>query len=116
MESSQSERSRFFDGFHHSISAFANTGSDLLVEHIVEEQIWADDLKAILSPFDTFWVGIHCDLETLEKRESLRGDRSIGEAKYHIKTHQFQSYDLEADGTLDPADSARLIHQEWKAR
>jgi len=45
------ERARFFDGFHRAIAAFAHAGNDLLVEHIVEEQEWADDLAALMMPF-----------------------------------------------------------------
>ena len=44
-------RERFFDGFHRSITAFASSGIDLLVEHIVEEQSGADNLNELLAPF-----------------------------------------------------------------
>lgn len=52
-------REMFFDGFHRSIPAMASAGLDLLVEHIVEEQKWADDLAALLAGLDVFWVGVH---------------------------------------------------------
>ena len=51
-------RQRLFDGFHRSIPAFASVGLDLLIDHIVEERDWADQLQALLSPFDVFWVGV----------------------------------------------------------
>lgn len=110
------ERLRFFDGFHRSIASFALAGNDLIVEHIVEEQSWADDLRALLAAFDTFWVGVHCDVETLEKREIQRGDRALGEAKFHLKTHGYCTYDFEVRGDLDAVTSATSIAQRWAAR
>ncbi len=90
-------RQAFFDGFHRSIPAFASAGIDLLVEHIVEERSWADDLSTLLSPFDVFWVGVHAPITEIERRERLRGDRQIGEGLYHMKTHGFCRYDVEVD-------------------
>ena len=52
-------RECFFAGFHRSIPALADAGLDLLVEHIVEEQQWADDLAELLKGLDVFWVGVH---------------------------------------------------------
>ena len=59
----------FFDGFHRSIPVMAAAGLDLLVEHIVEEQHWADDLAALLAGLDVFWVGVHApaDVMTAER-------------------------------------------------
>lgn len=110
------ERDRFFDGFHRSIAAFAEAGNDLIVEHIVEEASWADDLARLLSPFDVFWVGVHAPVEELERRECARGDRRAGEAVYHLKTHGFVRYDLEVDTTRPSADVVEEIVERWKAR
>lgn len=116
LDRSDAERQRFFDGFHHAIAAFADRGNDMVVEHIVEEQHWVDDLTRLLAPFEVFWIGIHCDLETLRERERLRGDRTIGEAEYHFKTHQYVAYDAEVAGTTPPHETAAEIHRLWLAR
>ena len=109
-------RQAFFDGFHRSIPAFANVGIDLLVEHIVEEQSWADDLKALLAPFDVFWVGAHAPTAEIERRERLRGNRQIGEGLYHLKTHSFCQYDIEID-TMQPLDhNVEKVVVAWKDR
>lgn len=109
-------RELFFKGFHRSVAGFASAGLDLLVEHIVEEQSWADELKGLLVPFEVFWVGVHAPIEELARRERLRGDRTIGEAAYHLKTHGFLSYDVEVD-TTDPEDgNINEILQVWKSR
>jgi chloramphenicol 3-O phosphotransferase len=110
------EREKFFDGFHRSIAAFAEAGNDLIVEHIVEEQSWADQLAALLAGLDVFWIGVHAPIDELERRELERGDRSIGEARYHLKTHGFCRYDLNVD-TTEPIDGlvARIV-EAWRSR
>lgn len=110
------ERNRFFDGFHRSIAAFAEAGNDLIVEHIVEEKSWAEDLRTRTAHLDVFWVGVHAPIEDLERRERERGDRTIGEARFHLKTHDYCAYDLEVD-TRDPTDQvvARIV-DAWLKR
>ena len=113
---SPAARLRFFDGFHRAVGAFASVGNDLLVEHIVEEMQWATDLANMLAVYDVFWVGVHCDLALLEKREAQRGDRAIGEARFHMKTHQFQDYDFEVDGSQEACINAQMIKDTWEGR
>ncbi len=109
-------RERFFAGFHQSIPAFAGAGIDLLVEHIVEEQSWADDLANLLASFDVFWIGVHAPITELERRETLRRDRMPGEAHYHLKTHSFCKYDLEVDSMQPINQNVRLIVTAWNRR
>jgi len=109
-------RPMFFEGFHRSIAAFAQVGIDLLVEHIVEEQSWADDLKELLSPYDIFWVGVHAPIAEIQRRELLRGDRQIGEALYHLKTHSFCNYDVEVNTTRPIIQNVDTIFEAWRKR
>jgi chloramphenicol 3-O phosphotransferase len=113
---SSTERAKFFDGFHRSIAAFAAAGNDLIVEHIVEEPAWADELHRLLRPFDVFWVGVHAPLHELERREQRRGDRTLGEARYHLKTHQYCHYDFEIDSTLPSSEVVEQIINSWNSR
>ena len=109
-------RERFFDGFHRAVAGFAAAGNDLLVEHIVEEQRWADDLRRLLAPFDVFWVGLHAPLEEVERRERLRGDRTIGEGRFHMKTHGFCRYDVAVDSMRPVDEVVKTIVTAWQAR
>jgi chloramphenicol 3-O phosphotransferase len=110
------ERSRFFDGFHRSIAAFASAGNDLIVEHIIEERSWADQLNNLFTRLDVLWVGVHAPIEEIERREKERGNRYIGEARYHLKTHNYCRYDLEVD-TTRPLDAlVAIIIEEWEKR
>ena len=97
-------RPAFFDGFHSCLPALAGAGNKLIVEHIVETEAWMHRLVRLLEPFDVFFVGVHCPLPELERREIERGDRTIGEARqdYHV-AHTFGIYDIEIDST-DPLE------------
>jgi chloramphenicol 3-O phosphotransferase len=96
-------RPAFFEGFHRSLPALAIAGNNLVVEHIVESREWMDRLLSLLSPFDVFFVGVHCALPELERRELARGDRRIGEARADYQVaHGFGEYDFELSTSHAP--------------
>lgn len=92
-------RPRFFDGFHRCIAAFAGAGNPLIVEHVLEFQDWLDDCVRLLAPFDVCFVGVHCSLAELERRERERGNRTLGEGRAHLLdgVHSWGPYDVEVD-------------------
>jgi chloramphenicol 3-O phosphotransferase len=110
-------RSAFFDGFHRCLPALAGAGNDLIVDHIVETAQWMSDLVSLLAPCDVFFVGVHCNLDELERRERVRGDRRPGEAaRDHDTVHAHCTYDLEIDGTCDVENNASTVIAAWQAR
>lgn len=109
-------RETFFDGFHRSIAAFASAGLDLLVEHIVEKPAWWADLNRLLLPFDVFWVGLLAPIEEVERRERIRGNRTIGEAREHFATHDYCSYDFSVHTTQPANATAVQIVTAWQDR
>lgn len=113
-------RPRFFDGFHRCIPAMASAGNNLIVEHVIEYRQWRDQLGALLSDFDVFFVGVHCDVQELERREEHRGDRQRGETRSHLEEHRihdFGPYDMSVDTTTSPVDStAREVISAWQRR
>ena len=110
-------RPAFFEGYHRSLAAFASAGNNLLVEHIVETEAWMNRLLDLLAPFDVFFIGVHCPLPELERREAKRGDRRDGEARDdYAVVHDHCLYDLELDST-EPADRlADLALSAWRNR
>lgn len=110
-------REAFFEGFHNCLPALAEAGNHLIVEHIVETAEWMERLLRLLAPFDVFFVGLHCPLPELERREIERGDRKIGEARmdYEI-THTFGIYDLEINSTDPLQENVETVITAWKAR
>jgi chloramphenicol 3-O phosphotransferase len=110
-------RPQFFAGFHHSLPALAKAGNNLIVEHIVETKEWMTLLLELLSPFDVFFVGVHCALPELERREVERGNRRIGEARQDFETvHTFGIYDLEIDSTQDLDTNVEKVISAWNTR
>lgn len=110
-------RESYFEGFHRCIPALAFAGNNLIIEHIVETQVWMERLLAYLEPFDVFFVGIHCPLEELERRECARGDRRIGDARMDFETtHKLCQYDFEIDSTHELAYNVESVIQAWIAR
>jgi chloramphenicol 3-O phosphotransferase len=110
-------RGGFFDGFHRCLPALADAGNNLVVEHIVESSAWMQTLIGLLGHLDVFFVGVHCPLVELERRERSRGDRPIGDAKADFETtHAFALYDFEVDATLPADRNAGSIITAWTER
>lgn len=110
-------RDAFFDGFHRSLPAFAGAGNNLIVEHIVETRAWLECLVKLLHGFDVFFVGVHCPLDELERREAARGDRPTGGARRDFETiHRHAIYDLELDGLVTPTANAMSLISAWRRR
>ena len=110
-------REPFFDGFHGCIPVLAEAGNNLIVEHIIETQAWMQRLARLLAKLDVFFVGIHCPLPELERRERERGDRRIGEAKTDFETiHEFVAYDFEVSGTVSTDENVSSVIDAWKSR
>jgi len=109
-------RAAFFNGFHRSLAAYAEAGNNLIVEHILDTPGWAEDLKTLLAPFDVYFVGLHCSVEELNRRETARGDRPIGSAEQDYWTvHEGRRYDIEIDGTANVDQNVEAILSGWRA-
>ncbi len=113
-------RPRFFEGFHRCLPALAQARNDLIVEHIIEFPAWRDHLAELLAGLDVFLVGVHCDLDEIDRREKARRDRAIGEGRTHVETdliHTFGPYDLDVDTTagVSPAVVTSVL-DAWNAR
>ena len=113
----QGLRDAFFAGFEQSLAAYAEAGNHLIVEHIVETDAWRRRLADVLQAFDVFFVGVHCDLAELERREKARRDRPIGDARRDFFTvHAHAEYDFEVDSAAAPGSNADRIIAAWKIR
>jgi chloramphenicol 3-O phosphotransferase len=110
-------RPRFFDAFHRCLPAIAGANNNLVVDHVIEFADWMRDLVELLAPFDVFFVGVHCPLDELERRERARGDRMIGEARDHLQVvHSFGPYDYTIDSTESPSANAGRVIAAWRQR
>jgi chloramphenicol 3-O phosphotransferase len=110
-------RPAFFEGFHRCLPALAGAGNHLLVEHIVETRQWMARLVGLLGSFDVFFVGVHCPVAELERREAARGDRPRGDARRDFETvHEFCTYDIDVDSTDAPDANVAAVLRAWNAR
>jgi chloramphenicol 3-O phosphotransferase len=113
-------RPRFFDGFHRAVAAFALAGNDVLLEHVVEHAAWRAQLDDLLADLDVFWVGVHCDLAEIDRRELARGDRTPGEGRAHVeigRIHEHGPYDLSVDTTAGVTDAVvSTVLEAWQLR
>ena len=90
-------RPKFFDGFHRCIKAWADAGNLVIVEHVVEQPTWFSQLVDLLRNHSVLYIGVHCPVEELDRRERARGNRTIGEGRSHLADgiHTWSGYDLE---------------------
>lgn len=111
-------RPGFFSGLLECLPVLARNGNNLVVDYIVETKDWMQRIVSLLQGIDVYFVGVHCSLQELERRELARGDRRLGEARADFETtHLLCAYDLEVDSSASaPDDMASAIVAAWAAR
>ena len=100
-------------GFHRSIAAMAAVGNDIVVDHVLSEPWRLLDCLTVLPPENVLFVGVHCPLDVLARREAARGDRAPGAAAHQYDlVHAHGVYDLECDtSTASPRECAQRIKE-----
>jgi len=82
--------------FHDIINAFLMNNQNVIVDHVLQENEWKDDLFSKIKKYNVFIIGIYCSIGELEKRERERKDRKIGLAAYQFnRVHENMKYDIE---------------------
>ncbi|MFN8487083.1 MAG: hypothetical protein U0350_05780 [Caldilineaceae bacterium] len=110
-------RPAVFTGLHQCVPALASAGNNIIFDHIIETKAWLHNLISLVAAFDVFFVGLHCSLPELERREIARGNRSKGEAFNDYQTvHTITSYDLELNSENRLEENVALLIQAWQAR
>ena len=75
------------------------------------------ELVRLLAGLDVFFVGVHCPLPELERRERARGNRRSGEAAADYRSvHRFAAYDLEIDAMRPCRENAAMLVAAWQNR
>ncbi|GAA5216186.1 chloramphenicol phosphotransferase CPT family protein [Streptomyces thinghirensis] len=100
-------------GFHRSIAAMAESGNDVVVDHVFSERWRLLDCLEVLRSEDVLFVGVHCQLDELARREQARGDRPAGLAEHQFDlVHSHGDYDLECDtSAASPRECAQQIKE-----
>jgi len=102
---------RLVSGMHRTVAALADSGLDVIVDHVLLESEWLDECRRLWAPFDVLFVGVRCPLEVVVERERSRRDRTIGQAAAQFEVvHRAGGYDLEVDTSrLGPEEAAARV-------
>jgi len=70
---------RLLRGVHRSWGVHLELGTNLIIDHFLQEEDWSAEVLAILHKVRArlFCVGVSCDVAELERRESSRGDGGV---------------------------------------
>jgi chloramphenicol 3-O phosphotransferase len=110
-------RPSVFRGIQQCLPALATAGNNIIFDHIIETKAWLYDLISMISELDVFFVGLHCSLPELERRETERGNRRTGEARQDFQTvHSITLYDLELNSEHSLEKNVTMLIQAWKER
>ncbi|WP_281004831.1 chloramphenicol phosphotransferase CPT family protein [Mesorhizobium hawassense] len=106
---------RVMQGMRHAIAAMARQGNNLIVDDVMLGEEMAE-YRRLLADFEIFSVGVFAPLDVLEARESARGDRLPGLARWRFgRVHEGIVYDLEVDTSrLTPLECAERVKAEFQ--
>ena len=98
-------------GMRRAIAAFARTGNDVIVDDVFLVEDALDDYLVAFEGLDVLFVGVRCNLDVIEKRESSRPGRFPGTGRTHFESvHAGCRYDIEVDtATMDPRRCAEVV-------
>jgi chloramphenicol 3-O phosphotransferase len=101
---------RMVSGFHRCIAMLSLSGVSLIVDHVLQHRPWLQECVDHLADLPVLFVGVHCPLEELERRERER-DREQGTARKQFDVvHAHGIYDVEVDTSVcNPMDCALQI-------
>lgn len=113
----ESMRPNLFSGLQQCLPILAKAGNNIVFDHIIETKEMLHELIHLTAYMDIYFVGLHCSLEELERREIARGNRGSGDARMDFETvHKITTYDLEIDSENDLAENAKTLINAWEKR
>jgi chloramphenicol 3-O phosphotransferase len=96
---------RMVRGLNRSIAVMSEEGNNLIVDHVLVDNAWLSQLLALLRERYVLFVGLHCPLDELERRERERDVRRQGFARQQCENiHKGKLYDLELDTSVLSAE------------
>ncbi|SEO88917.1 AAA family ATPase [Paenibacillus sp. OV219] len=81
---------------HRLTKVISEYSFNIIIDTVLDAESDAEDFLEQFKDEDVLYVGVHCPLEELERRERVRGDRNIGIAKEQLEiVHKHMKYDVE---------------------
>ena len=72
------------------------------MDYVLSEPWRLDDVIEVMTGTDVIFVGVHCSIEELRRRERVRRDRLAGTAEAQARmVHVGREYDIEVDTSTD---------------
>lgn len=101
-------------GFHRAVSGMAWAGNKIVMDHVLSEPWRLADLLVVMRGIDVVFVGVHCGIAELERREAARGDRDIGTAASQFdRVHAHGVYDVEVETSASTAADCSAAIREY---
>jgi chloramphenicol 3-O phosphotransferase len=92
-------------GMHQVAASWARTGFDVVVEHVLLDRTTATDLATALAGLPVLHVGLVCDEDVLEARESERRRRTLGLAVAQLRqTAEVAQRDVVLETTMSTTE------------
>jgi chloramphenicol 3-O phosphotransferase len=109
---------RMVRGLNRSVAVMSEEGNNLIVDHVLVDNAWLNQLLELLREQYVLFVGLHCSLDELERRELGRDARRQGFARQQFESiHQGKLYDLELDtAVLSPEECVRRVLEFYKGK
>ncbi len=96
---------RMVRGLNRSVAVMAEESNNLIVDHVLIDNAWLEQLIELLRERYVLFVGLHCPLEELERRESERDARRQDFARQQFDNiHAGKIYDLNLDTSVLSAE------------
>jgi chloramphenicol 3-O phosphotransferase len=76
---------RMVRGLNRAIGVMADEGNNLIVDHVLIDNAWLKQLLELLRGRYVLFVGLHCPLNELERREKGRDTRRQGFARQQFE-------------------------------
>jgi chloramphenicol 3-O phosphotransferase len=100
---------RMVRGLNRSIAVMADEGNNLIVDHVLIDNAWLKQLLELLHEHYVLFIGLHCPLAELERREQERDARRQGFARQQFENiHKSKLYDLELDTSILSAEECMV--------
>jgi len=100
---------KIVNGMNKAIAAYAKTGNNVVVDFIMYEQSWLQNLLHELQGCPVYLIGVTVPLDILQAREQARSTSPIGHAGSHYDTvHVGNNYDLVLDDPKGTPDEGAI--------
>ena len=100
------------DGMHHTVAAFAQAGTNVIVDDMLLDRDLLSGWARALAPYQTYLVKVHASLATLEERETHRRNPA-GLARGHYAVNDVPVFDRLIDTTTTAAVDAANNLVTW---